>query len=126
MVRKVLAVDDNHDVLLLLGDALETCGYEAWLAHNGPAALKLIEDKGPPDLLVTDIRMPLMDGRELIRMVVSQHGIPVIALTADHTCAVPEAARVFRKPCDLHALLQAVERLIGTPPAVNGVNGATH
>lgn len=115
--KKVLAVDDSPGVRALLGDALRLYGYEPWLAASGPAAMELVERLGRPDLLITDIEMPLMDGHELIRAITGLHEIPVIALTAHQRISVPDAAFVFRKPCDLYTLLKAVDRLIGAEHA---------
>lgn len=118
--KKVLAVDDNPGVRALLGDALRLYGYETWLAASGRAALELVDRSGPPDLLITDMEMPVMDGHELIRLITRLHDIPVIALTADQETSAPQAACVFRKPCDLYTLLKAVDHLLGARPDANG------
>jgi CheY-like chemotaxis protein len=61
---KVLLVDDNPMVLGMLKQSLSTLGQVSTAADAADALLKAVDD--PPDLLVTDYRMPGMDGRQLI------------------------------------------------------------
>jgi heterodisulfide reductase subunit A len=61
---RIVVADDEEIVLSLLRDTLEDEGHAIEVAANGPEALKLIE-ASPPDLIITDIRMPHMDGIEL-------------------------------------------------------------
>jgi len=61
---RIVVADDEEIVLSLLRDTLEDEGHAVDVAANGPEALKLIE-ASPPDLIITDIRMPHMDGIEL-------------------------------------------------------------
>jgi len=84
MARKILVVDDEQDILLLVRITLEAEGYEVITAVNGREAVdRLVADK--PDLLVTDVMMPEMDGFEVLENLkqnVETEGIPVIMLTA--------------------------------------------
>ena len=78
---KIIVVDDEDIVLSLICDTLEEEGYAIQTASNGEDALKLIE-KEEFDLLITDIRMPGMDGIELVRRVRDIHpDIGVIFMT---------------------------------------------
>ena len=64
----ILVADDEEDIRELLRSCLEAGGYYVLLAESGPSALKLAEDfPGHIDLLITDIRMPHMDGIEFAR-----------------------------------------------------------
>jgi CheY-like chemotaxis protein len=87
-VLTVVLVEDHADnrmvMQLLLSDRYEVCGYE-----SGPAALAALAAPGAaavvPDVLLTDIDMPEMDGLELLRRVRAMPalaGVPVLALTA--------------------------------------------
>lgn len=84
MARKILVVDDEQDILLLVRITLEAEGYEVITAVNGREAVdRLNNDK--PDLLVTDVMMPEMDGFEVLESLkknVETEAIPVIMLTA--------------------------------------------
>jgi CheY-like chemotaxis protein len=62
---KVLVVDDEPDTLEMFRDALEAAGVDVRAAATGPAALS-VADTWPPDLLVTDLELPGMDGYELL------------------------------------------------------------
>src|ERR1043165_1570548 len=64
----VLVVDDEPDKRLLLAFALENEGYEVHTAADGVAGLQAVE-LHQPDLIVTDVMMPRMDGYEMIRRV---------------------------------------------------------
>ena len=65
-MRKILIADDEPHVLRVLKMSLEKEGYEVDTCPNGMEALAHIE-KQPPDILITDIQMPLMTGEELCR-----------------------------------------------------------
>jgi CheY-like chemotaxis protein len=98
-VSRVLIVDDEADVRFVVRRAFESAGQEVIEAVHGADAVATIGETRP-DLVVTDIMMPVMDGRQLIvwlRARVETLGIPILALTgfsADHV----GADRVVRKP----------------------------
>jgi CheY-like chemotaxis protein len=66
MARKILVVDDEPAVCHVLKDFLESRGYGVAVAYNGPEALEAYE-KERPDVVLLDIRMPGMDGMEVLR-----------------------------------------------------------
>jgi two-component system chemotaxis response regulator CheY len=81
----VLVVDDEPDVRFLLRLEFEVAGHQVSEAADGAAALKLIETFRP-DLIVTDLMMPVMDGRELIarlRADAKTAGIPILQLSSN-------------------------------------------
>jgi len=84
MPRKILVVDDERDILMLVRITLEAEGYEVVTATNGLEAIERIKaDK--PDLLVTDVMMPEMDGFEVLDSLkknIETQTMPVIMLTA--------------------------------------------
>jgi circadian clock protein KaiC len=87
---RILIVDDEPDERFMLRRTLERAGHEVTDAADGAAALAIAREL-LPDLVVTDMRMPIMDGPELIRRLRGDHataGIPILASTGE-----PDLAR---------------------------------
>ena len=81
-MSKVLLVDDEPRILLLLQSLLKTNGYEIETARDGASALAIV-NKGGIDITVTDLRMAPMDGMQLFAEIKKvRPGMPVILLTA--------------------------------------------
>ena len=78
---KILVVDDEPEMLLLLNEWLEGDGHDVETATNGWDALEIFVDRKPA-LTITDLRMPGMDGFQLIRRIREISDSHVIALTA--------------------------------------------
>jgi len=72
---RVLVVDDEEVIRVLFRDVLEDMGYRVRVAANGESAIKVLEEE-PFDLIITDIRMPGIDGMELLR--ISKENYPEI------------------------------------------------
>jgi DNA-binding response OmpR family regulator len=107
---KVLLVDDEEEFVKTLGERLEMRGIEPTTAFTGEAALKRIEEE-QPDIMVLDIKMPGIDGMEVLRRVRKAYPrIQVIMLTAHGSDKdKDEAERLgafayMRKPVDLELL----------------------
>jgi CheY-like chemotaxis protein len=104
----VLVVDDDHDARVLLRALLESEGYDVLTATEGRAALAQLETV-VPDLILIDLRMPLMDGWELLselqaRAELAQ--IPIGVHSAEEEPTPPAGASfVLRKPVDARVLL---------------------
>ncbi|HSN29013.1 MAG TPA: ATP-binding protein, partial [Kofleriaceae bacterium] len=115
---RVLVVDDNVDAAALLGDLLRVLGHEPVIAHDGPAALAIVE-RERPQLAILDIGLPGMDGYELARRLHAQpglSGVPVVALTGYGQASDRERTREagfvehLVKPIDLKRLTDVVGR----------------
>jgi len=81
MARKVLVVDDNKNIQLMLKEYLQNQGFEVLLAYDGLDGLRLFTQENP-DLILLDIMMPNMDGYQLISKLRTESGVPVIMITA--------------------------------------------
>jgi len=100
MTLTILVADDDFATRVSIRDYLELLGYCVIDAENGQEALKLVEEY-QPNLIVTDILMPKMDGYELIRCVRTRPAfrvIPVIFLTGRTSLA--ERIRGYQTGCD--------------------------
>ena len=78
---KIMVVDDDRNIVQLVGIHLEREGYRVIKAYNAAEALDTLEAE-VPDLAVVDVMMPGMDGIELTRILSRDYGIPVLLLTA--------------------------------------------
>lgn len=102
MPLTILIADDDIGTRLAISDYLELSGYHVITADNGIDALNTLE-KYHPDLLVTDIMMPLMNGYELVRRVRQLSAfrlLPVILLTA--RTKIQERILGYQSGCDLY------------------------
>ena len=81
MAQRILIADDEQKILGLVAGYLEASGFVAVQAANGVEALKAFTEN-PPDCLVLDINMPLMDGLSVAREVRKISNVPIIFLTA--------------------------------------------
>ena len=124
--RKILAVDDDPDLLRLLTIRLKSAGYDVTAAASAEKALAQLS-VARPHLVVTDLRMGGMDGMALFDVIHRTYPtLPVIILTAHGT--IPDAVDATKrgvfgyltKPFDAQALLAEVERAL----AVGGGVGA--
>ncbi len=118
MKFNLLIVDDEKNIREGLGLSLEMDGYNIHLAENGSEALKLINSENI-DLIITDLRMPVMGGQELLKKVLTSYpGLPVIILTGHGTIetavtAMRDGAYDFlTKPVNLDRLTLLVKRAL--------------
>jgi DNA-binding NtrC family response regulator len=119
-MKKILIIDDEPHILLMLKKMLERAGYEIDIAINGMEGLELFK-KSPTDLVITDIIMPEKEGLETIReMKRLQSGLKIIAMsgggkiTADNylqTAKLFGASRILEKPFTQQQMVEAVKDL---------------
>ncbi|MBI1815302.1 MAG: sigma-54-dependent Fis family transcriptional regulator [Deltaproteobacteria bacterium] len=118
MKPRILIVDDETRMATVIAMALGRAGYECETCSDGAAALKALEAR-PADLVVTDWKMPQMDGIELLRQLhARQPALPVILVTAHGS--VPSAVAAMRdgafdyvtKPFDNDELRAIVARAL--------------
>ena len=109
----IAITDDDQRVLESLGELLESAGYSVRLFNSAEAFLQA-NAVNEIDALVSDVRMPGVDGIELLQRVgIERPQLPVILITA-HTDVVlarrpqPNNRGVFRKPVDAAELLEAI------------------
>jgi two-component system alkaline phosphatase synthesis response regulator PhoP len=117
---RVLIVDDEPDVLLLLRVNLEAAGYQTVLAADGETALSRIDDS-EPDVVLLDIMMPVMDGWGVLRALSARDNAPrVVVVSAkssdrDIVRALTSGALDYiTKPFDPDDLVDVVARTINS------------
>lgn len=119
-MAKILVVDDEEHIVMILKDSLEFSGFQVVTAYNGLEALERVQ-LDAPDLVILDIGMPKLDGWEVCRRLKSNEktkAIPVIILTAyaqtsdQRKGAQLGADRFITKPCDLTYLVEEINSLL--------------
>jgi CheY-like chemotaxis protein len=121
VTKRVLIVDDDEDIRASLELALRDAGWDVATAANGRDALQLALAGRPPDVIVLDLMMPVMDGYGVLEALgkdARTAALPVLVLTAK---AIPEeearvtgagAKRFLTKPFDPDDLAGELERLL--------------
>jgi len=121
-MARVLLIDDAEDHRLLARRILESAGHQVEEANDGADGLRRFA-KQRPDVVLTDINMPGLDGHEVITALrVANKGVPVIAISGgggvDRDDLLLRAAKlgaveVITKPFEFRQLLGAVSRALG-------------
>jgi len=114
MPHAVLVVDDDREIASIITDLLADEGYATAAAFDGQQALERL-DREEIDLLVSDIRMPRLDGIGLVHRL-RERGWekPIVLMSAVETAHPGEDGVVFlRKPVDLDILIDVVQQLLG-------------
>ena len=122
-MKKIFVVDDEKDIREIIADKLKKLNFEVDLASNGKDALASIKIN-PPDLILLDVAMPIMDGYETCRKLkedkATEH-IPVIFLTGKDLDlqGVLKRSREFgaagyiSKPSTFEELLGKIKEVLG-------------
>ncbi len=120
--KLVFVVDDDSSVRTLVVKALKAKGYDVVEAEDGMKASEALGRMGRlPDLMITDVMMPTIDGFTLARLVKSHEelkAMPIIFLTAktqprDQATGISVGARHYiQKPFNIHELLEKVQKTI--------------
>ncbi|UAC47945.1 response regulator [Bacillus aquiflavi] len=118
MKGKILIVDDQFGIRILLNEVLQKEGYETFQAANGVQALEIL-NKYSPDLVLLDMKIPGMDGIEIfLRMKVIDDDIRVIIMTAYGELDMIQKAKDlgalthFAKPFDIDDIRAAVKKYL--------------
>lgn len=120
MPKKILVVDDEESIRLVVSFTLEQAGYAVETSANGDDCLEKVYSFNP-DLVLLDLMMPMLDGWEVLRLLRSNPetaGIPVILLTAkgeirDKMFALQQGATDFvTKPFSKEELLERLAQVL--------------
>lgn len=112
--KSILVVEDDDDIRSALVDLLESEGYVAQSAVNGKDALERLESTEKPCLVLLDMMMPIMNGREFLDVVMKDSNlapIPVLIVSAVADKANTEGSVGFlKKPIDIEVVLNVVSQ----------------
>ena len=117
-MKTILVVEDEYAIADMLSAVLEEAGYHVVLAGNGREGLACLASEHT-DLVLCDVMMPILDGREMVRMMKSDpalKSIPVVMMSAaDHLMDTTNglSAGFLSKPFDLELLLNTITRFVG-------------
>lgn len=120
LMRSILLVDDDADSRMTLRDLLTGEGFVVHTARDGQHALHVLDRMDPPDLILLDYKMPVMDGKQflsIMRRTPRLQPIPVVILSAatrEWSGAHLEVVDVLSKPLDFDVLLSTVSRVFST------------
>jgi len=120
---KILVVDDSDDTREMMAKLLELESFTVVTAEDGSAGLDTA-DAERPDLIITDVNMPVMNGIEMIRRLREQDGfasVPIMAITAYGNGVAKEALdaganRAATKPIQFNALVVEIKELLSQSP----------
>ncbi|MCW2243317.1 response regulator [Azospirillum canadense] len=122
----ILVAEDEVLAAMAMEDFLQRKGYRVTLAPDGLAALERYRND-PADLVITDLRMPRMDGRALVRELRGlDAALPLLVVTGflsiepgqdDLTSPAWKPLEILRKPVSPQVILDTVQRLMATRPA---------
>ncbi|MGI4827359.1 MAG: response regulator transcription factor [Janthinobacterium lividum] len=121
-MKRILIVDDERQIIRMLRTALQSSGYEVSIAYNGMEALGRMKEQ-PPDLVVTDLAMPELNGVEFTQTVRRQSEVPIIILSVRDSevmkvRALDEGADDYiTKPFNMPELLARVRAQLRRSPA---------
>ena len=116
----ILVVDDDHHLCDVLAEILTEAGYQVQCAHDGEAAWTEMQAHAP-DLLLSDITMPRLDGVSLaLRLVEAGSRVPIIFMSAGPPDGTDVGAAFIHKPFEMDPLLERIARVLeetGPAPA---------
>jgi len=127
MSKKILIVDDDRLMRKLLGYIIKKEGYQVSVADDGSDALKIVK-RDKPDLIISDVEMPKLNGLELCQKLkenIDTKLIPIILITSntqiqDKLCGFRSGADdYFMKPLHLKNLLTRVKSLLESGDALS-------
>lgn len=118
VMSKILIVDDQYGIRILLNEVFQREGYETFQAANGESALKIVKEE-QPDLILLDMKIPGMDGIEILRHVreIDQQTKVIIMTAYGELDMIQQAKDLgamshFAKPFDIDEIRDAVQSVV--------------
>ena len=117
---RILIVDDDPNIVRFIQVNLKNSGHDVFIAANGAEAVRLVQEE-KLDLVLLDVRMPVMDGFEACRRIREQSTVPIIMVSADRDvndkvkCLELGADYYMTKPFSIDELLARVTAALRRP-----------
>ncbi len=121
MAKRIIVIDDSQLVLAMAGDILKSAGYEVITTDSGIEANQYIYATQPPDLILIDVMMPLLNGDRKVRLLKEREkskNIPVVLMSSKPEEELQVLAQqsgadgYIRKPFSSQTFLKQVERFL--------------
>lgn len=118
--KRILLVDDDHEIVESMRIALEARGYQILIARDGNQGLAMAE-REDPDLMILDMMMPKRSGFLVLEKLRRTKNMPVIMITANEGSRHKAYAEMLgvedylRKPFGMDRLLESVQKLLAKP-----------
>lgn len=109
-LREILIIDDDRELRTVVGQVFEEQGFAVHLAQNGREGLEQLAGGVNPNVILLDLSMPVMGGREfLAELRKASPLIPVVVMTADaNVSGLAGAQAVLQKPVSVERLVKVV------------------
>jgi two-component system chemotaxis response regulator CheY len=121
MAKTILVVDDSPTMVMSLKSTLTINGYQVETAGNGQAALEILKKGLKPNLIITDINMPVMGGMDLIknvRALSDMRFVPILTLTTESDTAKRDESKRLGatgwivKPVSGNDLIKVIQKVL--------------
>jgi CheY-like chemotaxis protein len=130
VAEKILVVDDSADTLEMMAKLLEMESFKVVTAGDGRAGIDAAKAEHP-DMIITDINMPNINGIEMIRLLRDEDdfsSVPIVAITAYGQSVAKEAIAAgandaTTKPIDFDSLIRNIRQLLASAKSSHQVNG---
>jgi CheY-like chemotaxis protein len=115
----VLVAEDEEAIRKLVALILRSEGHRVFTASNGVEAVSLFRYSPDRfDLVITDLKMPVMDGHQVIKLILeSKPGPRIICMTGYTEKSIPPGVELLEKPFSPAALRASVTKVLGSGPA---------
>lgn len=120
MKKRVLVIDDDYPIRLLIQKVLEK-HYEVAAFNNAAKALEHMSINGNPDVIITDMKLPVIDGKALLRNLKSSvrySSIPIVVVSSwmderiREDCHTAGAAAYIKKPFNPEVVVNIIEKVV--------------